>query len=149
MPVPDVDFSLHSTLSRSPRDVLGLYHRALEARSADRLAELYAVDAVHEFSVLVSHRPPLCHGREAVRAAYRTAWAKDPLVIEALENTFVREAHDDPEVVIGQWQMHGTRLTTGERVVVNGLLFLQVRDGLIVHARDFLDGLETALAKVA
>ena len=149
MSVPDADFSPDPVSARTPRDVLSLYHRALEARSADQVAELYSPDAVHEFSVPVPHRPPVCHGREAVRAAYRTAWAKDPLVIESLQKTFVRQAHDDPEVVIGQWQIHGTLLATGERVNVNGLLFLQVRNGLIVHARDFLDGLEAALAKVA
>jgi ketosteroid isomerase-like protein len=153
MSVPDADFSPDdgqaNAASRTPRDVLSLYHRALRTRSADQLAELYAADAVHEFSVPVAHRPPVCHGREAVRAAYSTAWAKDPVVIDSLENTFVRQANDDPEVVIGQWQVRGTLRTTGERVNVNGLLFLQVRDGFIVHARDFLDGLEAALAKVA
>ncbi len=149
MSVPDADFSPDPVSARTPRDVLSLYHRALQTRSADQLAELYAADAVHEFSVLVPHRPPVCHGREAVRAAYRTAWAKNPVIIESLENTFVRQAHDDPEVVVGQWQMRGILAATGQRVNVNGLLFLQVRDGFIIHGRDFLDGLEAALAKVA
>ena len=149
MSVPDVDFSPDPLASRTPRDVLSLYHRALQSRSADELAELYAVDAVHEFSVALVHRPRVCHGREAVRAAYRSSWARDPLVIDSLANVFVRQASDDPEVIVGQWQVRGTSTTTGARVQVNGLLFLQVRGGLIVHARDFLDGLGTALAKVA
>lgn len=135
--------------ARTPRDVLSLYHRALESRSADQLAELYAADAVHEFSVPVAHRPPVCHGREAVRAAYRTTWARDPVVVESLAHVFVRQPNDDPEVIVGQWQVRGTRRATGERVQVNGLLFLQVREGMIVHARDFLDGLDALLAKVA
>ena len=149
MSVPDVDFSPDPVSARTPRDVLSLYHRALTRRSADELAELYATDAVHEFSVPVAHRPPVCHGRDAVRAAYRTAWARDPVAVESLENVFVRQPGDDPEVIVGQWQVRGVRRATGERVAVNGLLFLQVRGGLIVHARDFLDGLEAALAKVA
>ena len=149
MSVPDVDFSPDPVSARTPRDVLRLYHRALTRRSADELAELYADGAVHEFSVPVTHRPAVCRGRDAVRDAYRTAWAREPVAVQSLENVFVRQPGDDPEVIVGQWQVRGTLLTTGERVQVNGLLFLQVRDGLIVHARDFLDGLEAALAKVA
>ena len=149
MSVPDAHFSLDPVSSRTPRDVLSLYHRALANRAVDELADLYAIDAVHEFSVPVPHRPPVCQGREAVRAAYRTAWARDPVTVESLESVFVRQPSDDPEVIVGQWQVRAVHRSSGQRVAMNGLLFLQVRDGLIVHARDFLDGLTAALAKVA
>jgi ketosteroid isomerase-like protein len=131
--------------SKSPRDVLRLYHRAMEQKSADDLADLYALDAVHEFGFFTPNRPPRYEGREAVRAAYREGWHNHPLEIDTLGDVFVYEA-TDPEVVVGQWQLTGSVAATHAPVTLTGLLVLRVRHGHIVHARDFMDALGVAKA---
>ena len=60
--------SFSATLS--PREVLARYHHAMLHLSADELADLYAVDAVHEFPFLAPGRPTHYRGREEVRAGY-------------------------------------------------------------------------------
>lgn len=42
---------------RTPREVLARYYRAMVDKSADDLADLYAVDAVHEFPFAVPGFP--------------------------------------------------------------------------------------------
>src|SRR3954468_17001523 len=95
-----------SEAMRSPRELLRLFHRAMAAKSADDLADLYAEDALHEFSFYTPHRPPQYVGREAVRAGYRDAWRDHPLAIDSIDDVFVYDA-TDPEVVIGQWTLAG------------------------------------------
>lgn len=121
-------------------DVLHRYHDAMRAKSADALAELYAQDAIHEFSFFTPNRPRELVGREAIRASYRAGWANHPLDIHAIEDVFVHPAAD-PEVVIGQWRARASLRATGAPVEITGLLVLQVRNGQIVHTRDFMDGL--------
>lgn len=131
--------------ARSPRAVLGLFHRAMAAKCADDLADLYAEDGVHEFSFFTPNVSPRLEGREAVRAAYRKAWSAHPLDIHELDDVFVIEARD-PEVVVGQWQARATVRDAGRPVDITGLLVLRVRDGLIVHTRDFMDAMGVAHA---
>lgn len=129
----------------TPRDVLRLYYNAMQAKSADELADLYAADAIHEFSFFTPNRPPRLEGREAVRSAYRDGWRDHPLTINAIDDLFVCEA-TDPEVVIGQWRARAILKSSEKAVEITGLLVLRVRDGLIVHTRDFMDGLGIANA---
>lgn len=129
----------------TPREVLRRFHAAMHARSADALADLYAPDAIHEFSFAVPHRPPRYVGQAEVRAGYRDAWRDHPLDIDAIEDVFVHEA-TDPDVVIGQWRLRGSLRATGAPIEATGLLVLRVRSGQIVHCRDFMDALGLARA---
>jgi ketosteroid isomerase-like protein len=129
----------------TPREVLRRFHAAMQAKSADALADLYAPDAIHEFSFAVPHRPPRYVSQAEVRAGYREAWHDHPLDIAAIEDVFVHEA-TDPEVVVGQWRLRGSLRKTGAPIEATGLLVLRVRDGQIVHCHDFMDGLGLARA---
>jgi ketosteroid isomerase-like protein len=131
--------------SSSPREILRLYHGAMQRKSADDLANLYALDAVHEFGFFTPNRPSRYEGREAVRVGYREGWQNHPLEIDTLRDVFVYEA-TDPEVVVGQWQLTGRVAATHAPVALTGLLVLRVRHGLVVHARDFMDALGVANA---
>ena len=125
--------------------VLHRYHDAMLTKSADALAELYAVDAVHEFSFFTPNRPRELVGREAIRASYRAGWADHPLEIHAIEDVFVHVAAD-PEVVTGQWRARASLRATGAPVEITGLLVVRVHNGEIVHTRDFMDALGIAHA---
>jgi ketosteroid isomerase-like protein len=128
---------------RPPREMLRRVYAAMQARSADALADLYAVDGVHELGFAVPNRLARLVGREAVRTSYSEGWRNHPLEIEAIEDELVFQA-TDPEVVIGQWRGRATR--DGAPVSLTGLLILRVRAGAIVHCYDFMDALGVARA---
>ncbi|MCX4550245.1 nuclear transport factor 2 family protein [Streptomyces sp. NBC_01500] len=125
-----------------PREVLARYHRAMLDKSADDLADLYAADAVHEFPFLAPGMPARYQGQEEIRSGYRAAWGASPVRLGDIRDVMVFEAAD-PEVIVGQWAATGTVTTTGRTFSATGLLILQVRDGRIVQARDYMDSLGT------
>ncbi|MFD8596607.1 nuclear transport factor 2 family protein [Kitasatospora sp. NPDC059646] len=124
----------------TPLDVLARYRRAVLALDADALADLYAPDAVHEFPFRAPGFPERYEGREAVRAGYRAAWGATPVRPEGIDETAVHRSVD-PEVLVVEQTVRGTIAGGGGAFAVSGLLVLRVRDGLVVHARDYLDGL--------
>ncbi len=134
--------------TRSPREVLRLFHAAMTAKSADALADLYAPDATHEFPFFTPNQPARLEGREKIRDVYRRAWSDHPLDIERIEDVFVHEG-EDREIVVGQWKARAIVRASGRAVEITGLLVLRVRSGLIVHTRDFMDalGIATALGR--
>jgi uncharacterized protein len=131
--------------ARSPREVLRAFHDAMKAKSADTLADLYAVDGTHELPFYTPNQPRVLEGRERVRDTYRRAWADHPLDIERIEDVFVHEG-EDREVVVGQWKAQALVRASGKGVEITGLLVLRVRNGLIVHTRDFMDAMGIAKA---
>ncbi|MFG2358301.1 nuclear transport factor 2 family protein [Streptomyces sp. NPDC048521] len=128
---------------RSPREVLERYHRAMLALSADDLADLYDVDAVHELPFRFPGMPERHLGREAVRAGYRAAWERSPARPAALRDVTVHDTAD-PEVVIAEQTVVGAVTGSGAPFAFPSVLVIRVRDGLITHVRDYMDGLGVA-----
>ncbi|MFF2330778.1 MULTISPECIES: nuclear transport factor 2 family protein [unclassified Streptomyces] len=126
--------------ARTPREVLGRYHQAMLDKSADDLADLYAVDALHEFPFASPGFPARYEGREAVRAGYRAAWGASPVEAEAVEDIEIHET-GDPEVVVGEHVVVVALPAGGGTFTMPGLLVIRVRDGLITRIRDYMDGL--------
>ncbi|MFE3519050.1 nuclear transport factor 2 family protein [Streptomyces sp. NPDC059166] len=123
---------------QAPREVLARYYRAMLDKSADGLADLYAVDAVHEFPFASPGFPPRYEGREAVRAGYRAAWGATPVRVREVREVAVHET-GDPEVVVAEHVVVGELPDGGAAFTVPGLLVLRVRDGLIARVRDYMD----------
>ncbi|MEV7930113.1 nuclear transport factor 2 family protein [Kitasatospora sp. NPDC088779] len=128
-----------------PREVLARYQRAMLDKSADDLADLYTVDAVHEFPFLSPGMPARYEGREEVRAGYRAAWGASPAQPQEIREVAVHES-TDPEVITVEQVVTGTVTTTGRTFSIPGLLVIRVRNGRIVHVRDYMDGLGVAHA---
>ncbi|WP_234343374.1 nuclear transport factor 2 family protein [Streptomyces sp. NRRL F-5123] len=123
---------------RSPYDVLDRYYQAMLDKSADDLADLYAVDAVHEFPFSVPGFPPSFEGREAVRAGYRASWSASPVRVEEIRRIAVHQT-TDPEVIVAEQVVLGTVPATGAAFGVPGLLVLRVHGGRISRVRDYID----------
>ncbi|WP_399885967.1 nuclear transport factor 2 family protein [Streptomyces sp. BBFR51] len=132
--------------ARTPREVLDRYYRAMLDKSADDLADLYAVDAVHEFPFTAPGFPPHFEGREAVRAGYRAAWGASPVRVEEIRKVAAHETAD-PEVIVAEHVVVGTLPAGRTAFTVPGLLVLHVRGGLIARARDYMDGLGVVRAR--
>ncbi|MEU9477752.1 nuclear transport factor 2 family protein [Streptomyces sp. NPDC048191] len=129
---------LRSPGARTPREVLARHHRAMLDKSADDLADLYAVDAVHEFPFTSPGFPARFEGREAVRAGYRAAWG-GPARVEEIEQIAIHDTAG-PGVVVAEQVVRGSLPATGTCFSVPGLLVLHVHDGLLTRVRDYMDG---------
>lgn len=131
----------------SPREILDAYHRAMRDKSPDDLADLYAVDAVHEFPFAAPGFPPCFTGREEVRAGYRAAWGGSPVTVRDIRDVVVHETAD-PAVLIAEHVVVGTLPGPEATVTVPGLLVLRVDGaGRLAHVRDYMDGYGVAAAR--
>ena len=124
--------------SASPADVLARRRQLMLNGDADGLADLFAPDAVIEFSF---HGPPgtpvRLEGREAIREYSRRVMAS-PLRLEDYDVAELYQAQD-PEVVIAEMRAKGTVTTTGRRFTATSIQVLRIREGHIVLYRDFAD----------
>jgi uncharacterized protein len=124
--------------SAMPADVLARRRHLTLNGDADGLADLFAPDAVIEFSF---HGPPgtpvRLEGREAIREYSRQVTAS-PLRIEGYEVTELYQTQD-PEVVIMEMRAKGTVTTTGRSFAATSIQILRIREGHIVLWRDFAD----------
>ncbi|MQY32685.1 hypothetical protein SRB17_06390 [Streptomyces sp. RB17] len=137
---------LQSPAPRTLREVLDRYYRAMLDKSADDLADLYAVDAVHEFPFTSPGFPPRFEGREAVRAGYRAAWGASPARVEEIRRISAYET-TEPGVLVAEQVVVGTLPATGTSFSVPGLLVLHVHEGLLTRVRDYMDGVGVAAAR--
>ncbi|TCC45422.1 nuclear transport factor 2 family protein [Kribbella pittospori] len=126
-------------------EILSRYRRAIIDLSADDLAELYAVDAVHEFPFLFPGMPDRLAGREQIRAAYRAAWAASAVQPRELLDVAAHSCSAGSVLVVEQVVV-GQHRTTEEPFELPGVLVLHIRDGQLVRVRDYLDGLAVARA---
>ncbi|RVU17676.1 nuclear transport factor 2 family protein [Streptomyces antnestii] len=131
---------------RTPREVLNRYYQAMLDKSPDALADLYAVDGMHEFPFTSPGFPPLYEGREAVRAGYRAAWGASPVQVVEVRQVSAYETAD-PGVIVAEHVVVGTLPAKRTDFTVPGLLILHVRDGLITRARDYMDSAAVADAR--
>eukprot|EP01013_Petalomonas_cantuscygni_P011478 TRINITY_DN24934_c0_g1_i1.p1 TRINITY_DN24934_c0_g1~~TRINITY_DN24934_c0_g1_i1.p1 ORF type:complete len:126 (+),score=18.19 TRINITY_DN24934_c0_g1_i1:272-649(+) len=107
------------TISAEPKAVLTHWVELFNAADADRLAELYAANAVNH---QVMFDP--VEGRDAIRERFREEFAAANMHCQ-VENMFGD----------GQWAIMEWRDPTGLR----GCGFFQIIDGLIVFQRGYWD----------
>src|ERR1700677_729636 len=124
--------------SATPADVLTRRRHLSLNGDADGLADLFAPDAVLEFSF---HGPPgapvRLEGREVIREDSRRIMAS-PLRLEEYEVTELYQTQD-PEVVIAEMRAKATVTTTGRSIAATSIQVLRIREGHIVLYRDFAD----------
>jgi ketosteroid isomerase-like protein len=125
----------------SPREVAERFIRAAAANAWDEVADLYAPDAVIELPFAPPGIPGLFEGREGHRTRFKAVaparrFTKvDPLVLHET---------DDPEVVVAEYTLHGTMTRSARPFAFSYVMVVRVRDGLIVHSRDYGDNLAGA-----
>jgi len=124
--------------SATPADVLARRCYLTLNGDADGIADLFAPDAVIEFSF---HGPPgtpvRVEGREAIREYSRRALAS-PLRLEEYKVAELYQAQD-PEVVIAEVRARATVTTTGRSLTATSVQILRIREGHIVLWHDFAD----------
>ncbi|MET8627271.1 nuclear transport factor 2 family protein [Kitasatospora sp. NPDC004669] len=127
----------------SPRDVFLKLLEGITAGRFSELAELYSEGAVVEVA-FQPVGPRRIEGRAALAKRFAEVAAHSPLELAAT-NVVIR-ATDDPEVVVSEFDYRVRHRTTGRTFEAANIQVLRVRDGLIVHSRDFHDHLALAAA---
>lgn len=136
----------HDSTVRTPREALALYYQAMLDKSPDDLADLYAMDAVHEFPFSSPGFPERYEGREAVRTGYRAAWGASPVQVKEVRRV-AAYGTTDPEVIVAEHVVVAAMPPQDTTFTIPGLLILHVRDGLITRVRDYMDGLGVTNAR--
>ena len=124
--------------SAMPADVLALRSQLILNGDADGFAALFAPDAVIESSFAGPPGTPVrLAGQEAIREYSRRVMAS-PLRLDDFEVAKLYQT-EDPEVVITEMRATGTVTTTGRSFTTTSVQIIRIRDGHIVHSRDFAD----------
>jgi hypothetical protein len=119
-------------------DVLARRSQLILNGDADGFAALFAPDAVIESSFAGPPGTPVrLAGREAIRQYSRQVMAS-PLRLEDFEVAKLYQTQD-PEVVITEMRAKGTVTATGRSFTTTSVQIIRIRDGYIVHSRDFAD----------
>ena len=124
-------------------DLLRAYNAAMVAKSADALADLYCLDAVHE--VPFAHADATTVGREVIRERYRSAWAAAPVKVRGMHDTRLHRS-DDGQTWIAEQDLDLTNTDTGAEFIASMVLIFTLRDGRIASMRDYTDNLTIARA---
>ena len=120
----------------TPRETAERFLRAAIGADPGDMADCYAPSFVIEMPFAVA---PLFPGRventrEELRARLRAGAASRRY--KRLGNVVMHETAD-PEVVIVEYELHGEFTETAEPFSMRFLMILTVRDGQIVHSRDY------------
>jgi hypothetical protein len=122
----------------TPADVLARRSQLILNGDADGFAALFAPDAVIESSFAGPPGTPMrLAGREAIRE-YSRRVMESPLRLEDFEVAKLHQTQD-PEVVITEMRAKGTVTATGRSFTTTSVQIIRIRDGRIVHSRDFAD----------
>jgi ketosteroid isomerase-like protein len=122
----------------TPADVLARRRQLMLNGDADGLADLFAPDAVIEFSFHGPRGAPArLEGREVIREYSRQVMGS-PLRLEDYELAELYQTQD-PEVVIAEMRAKATVTTTGRPITATSIQILRIREGQIVLFRDFAD----------
>ncbi|GGV22327.1 hypothetical protein GCM10010260_73260 [Streptomyces filipinensis] len=122
----------------SPREVFLKLLEGITAGRFPELAELYSEDTVVE-TVFEPVGPRRFEGRTALKHRFAEVAAHSPMELHAT-NVVIRET-DDPEVIVTEWDYQVHHRITGRTFACANIQVLRIRDGLIVHSRDFHDHL--------
>ncbi|GAA0370936.1 hypothetical protein GCM10009530_21350 [Microbispora corallina] len=102
-------------------------------------------DVVVEWPFSPPGRPRRIEGRAAFEAFARPARAALPVRFEEFRDVVVHQTAD-PEVIVAEYTLAGTVLPAGRRAAAAFVTVLRVRDGKVIHIREYQDVVTMAAA---
>lgn len=129
-------------MTATSREVAEQILRAGREQDTETFASLIAPDGYIEWPYRPAGIPGHIEGREQIRE-FLTAQAKGLVKFNEYRNTVIHET-SDPEVVIIEYDAHGTVIPTGAPLHQTIIAVLRIRDGLVVSYRDYLNPLVLA-----
>ncbi|TQF03151.1 nuclear transport factor 2 family protein [Kitasatospora acidiphila] len=125
-------------MADGPLEIFEQFRTGLLAGAFAPAEELWAEDAVVEFPYAPEGRPQQFTGRAEFLAFAATAQAERPVCFEDFQVLALRDAAD-PGVLIAEYRLTGPATAGGRRGTAVFVLLLRVRDGRIVHWREYQD----------
>jgi uncharacterized protein len=125
-----------SATTASPREIAERFLRAAVGADPGDMADCYAPSVVIEMPFAVA---PLIPARvETTREELRTRFqaGRASRSYKSLSDVVIHETAD-PDVVIIEYELHGEFTQTAEPFSLRFLMVLKVKDGQIVHSRDY------------
>jgi ketosteroid isomerase-like protein len=122
-------------MTATSREVVEQVLRAGREMDTETFVGLFAEDGYVEWPYRPAGVPGRVEGREQLRE-FLTAQAKGLVRFDEYLNTVIHET-TDPEVVIVEYDVHGTVIPTGAPLRQTIIAVIRIRDGLIVSYRDY------------
>lgn len=129
-------------MAATSREIVERVLRAGRDMDTETFVNLFAPDGYIEWPFRPEGVPGRVEGREAIRE-FMTGHAAGLVRFDEYRNTAVHETLD-PEVVIVEYDVHGTVIPTGAPFHQTIIAVLRIRDGLVVSYRDYLNPLVLA-----
>ena len=127
-------------MPRTARETIEAFLDSVTTR--ERLLDFYAPDVVIERP----YAPAALRRTEGLDVLRRgITQAADLYALEKVGNVVLHETAD-PEVIIAEYDVHCRVVATQKSFVASFIMVLRVRDGLIVHSRDYNNPLASAAA---
>jgi uncharacterized protein len=128
----------------SSRELVERFLAAAASEHPEDLADCYADQVVIEMPFTAGLYPARTETtREELRARFKAGAAVRRY--DRLSGARIHETAD-PEVVIAEYSLHGHLVASGEQFVLPLAMVITVRDGQIVHSRDYSDPVAGARA---
>lgn len=129
-------------MTATSREVVEQVLRAGREQDTETFVSLIDPDGYIEWPYRPAGIPGRVEGREQVRE-FLTVQAKGLVRFDEYRNTVIHET-TDPEVVIVEYDVHGTVIPTGAPFYQTIIAVLRIRNGLVVSYRDYLNPLVLA-----
>jgi ketosteroid isomerase-like protein len=123
---------------RSARQTVEQLLRATTSGEPGTIADCYAPEVVIEmpFAVDALYPSRIQTTRESLRARFEAGSSVRRYT--SVTDAIIRET-DDPEVIVAEYTLHGEMTETGDPFTARFAMVITVRDGHIVHSRDYTD----------
>jgi len=132
------------TAAGGPRATVERFLAAMVSPAPGDMADCYADQVVIEMPFAAGLAPARTETtREEIRRRFAAGAASRRYT--GLRDVRVHETAD-PDVVILEYTLDGTRLSDGEPFAMTFVMVLTFRDGLIAHSRDYSDPIAGARA---
>jgi ketosteroid isomerase-like protein len=119
-------------------DLLERLRAASIAQDADRMAALYAEDAVHEFPFTTPGGPTRIEGRAAIGEFVSTVYRSLPLQYTGYRTIAVHQV--DGTTLVVEQEALGVNTVTGARFALPNVAVIEVDpQGLIARFRDYVN----------
>jgi ketosteroid isomerase-like protein len=132
-------------MTAGPRTVAGRFLQAAASGQPQDMADFYAEHVVIEmpFAPAPLYPTRIETTREELRARFAAGTALRRYT--ALDKVVIHET-GDPAVIIVEYDLHGEMVPSAEPFVLSFAMVMTIRDGQIVHTRDYADPIAGARA---
>jgi ketosteroid isomerase-like protein len=135
---------MEMTMTATSREVVEQILRVGREQDTETFVSLFAPDGYIEWPYRPADIPGRVQGRDQIRE-FLIAQANGLVKVDEHRDTVIYET-TDPQVVIVEYEAHGTVIPTGAPLHQTIIAVLRIRDGLVVSYRDYLNPLVLAEA---